>query len=86
MLNEGKKFDVIIVDPPRTGLDDKFINNILKTEAKKIIYVSCNPQTLAKNLDKLSVKYNVNSMTPADMFPYSAHVETVVSMTRTERK
>lgn len=86
MLNEGKKFDVIIVDPPRTGLDDKFINNILKSEAKKIIYVSCNPQTLAKNLDKLSVKYNVNSMTPADMFPYSAHVETVVSMTRTERK
>ena len=82
MLNEGKKFDVIIVDPPRTGLDDKFINNILKSEAKKIIYVSCNPQTLAKNLDKLSVKYNVNSMTPADMFPYSAHVEVISVLTK----
>lgn len=82
MLNEGKKFDVIIVDPPRTGLDDKFINNILKSEAKKIIYVSCNPQTLAKNLDKLSVKYNVNSMTPADMFPYSAHVENICLLTK----
>lgn len=80
-LIENETFDVLVVDPPRTGLEEKFINAILESGIKKIIYVSCNPATLAKNLEILKQKYNINSITPVDMFSQTAHVETVVSMT-----
>ncbi len=77
LLNDGEYFDVIVVDPPRTGLDDKFIKAIKESKAKRVIYVSCNPATLAKNLNELSEIYNVNSITPMDFFPNTALVESV---------
>ena len=71
------KPDVIVVDPPRKGLDEKSIEYILKFSPKKIGYVSCNPATLARDLKLLSVKYNIQSVTPVDMFPHTDNIECV---------
>ena len=76
-VKAGWKPDVIIVDPPRSGCDDALLDTILKTDAKKIVYVSCNPSTLAKDLNVLTKKYKVEYMQPVDMFPQTAHVECV---------
>jgi len=75
--NKNKTTDVIIFDPPRSGLDIKTIDILLRKPVKKIIYVSCNPSTLAKNLKELRKKYDVLSVTPLDMFPQTAHIESV---------
>ncbi|WP_404358031.1 23S rRNA (uracil(1939)-C(5))-methyltransferase RlmD [Cytobacillus firmus] len=74
---EGWKPDVIIVDPPRTGLDQQLLKTILKVQPKKVVYVSCNPSTLAKDISVLGSKYKVNGIQPVDMFPQTAHVESV---------
>lgn len=74
---EGWKPDVIIVDPPRTGLDQQLLKTILKVEPKKVVYVSCNPSTLAKDISVLSSKYHVSGIQPVDMFPQTAHVECI---------
>ena len=71
------KPDVIVVDPPRRGLDKKSIDYILDFNPKKIGYVSCNPATLARDLKLLEEKYTVYSITPVDMFPHTSHVECV---------
>lgn len=73
---------VIVVDPPRKGLDEKSIQYILNFNPNKIGYVSCNPATLARDLKLLSEKYNVESVTPVDMFPHTHHVECVVVLNR----
>ncbi|MBR1883357.1 MAG: 23S rRNA (uracil(1939)-C(5))-methyltransferase RlmD [Clostridia bacterium] len=70
--------DIIVVDPPRKGLDEKCIENILELKPKKIGYVSCNPATLARDLKLLSDKYDIGVVTPVDMFPYTSNVECVV--------
>lgn len=72
--------DLVIVDPPRKGCCDEVIENLLKIAPKKILYISCNPATLAKNLKKLceNGKYSISKVTPVDMFPRTGHVETVV--------
>ena len=74
---EGFKPDVIIVDPPRTGCDQALLDTMLKSKPKKIVYVSCNPSTLAKDLQILSKQYKIQYIQPADMFPQTAHVEAV---------
>lgn len=79
-MKEGWRPDVVVVDPPRTGCDSKFLETILKVKPKKFIYVSCNPSTLAKDLQVLSSKYKVEYLQPVDMFPQTAHVEVVVSL------
>ena len=71
------KPDVIVVDPPRKGLDMKSIEYILEFNPKKIGYISCNPATLARDLKLLEEKYEVNEITPVDMFPNTSHVECV---------
>ena len=71
------KPDVIVVDPPRSGLDNSTINNIIKLNPKRIVYVSCDPVTLARDLNILNDKYNVCEITPVDMFPQTYHVECV---------
>ncbi|MFE8697343.1 23S rRNA (uracil(1939)-C(5))-methyltransferase RlmD [Cytobacillus sp. FJAT-53684] len=81
-VKEGWKPDVIIVDPPRTGLDGQLLNTILKVKPKKVVYVSCNPSTLAKDIAVLSGKYQVAMIQPVDMFPQTAHVECCVSLER----
>ena len=75
------KPDVIIVDPPRSGLDDKMINDINKLLPKKIIYVSCDPMTLARDLKKLD-NYNIISIKGFNMFPNTYHVESVTLLER----
>ncbi|MDQ0220423.1 23S rRNA (uracil(1939)-C(5))-methyltransferase RlmD [Peribacillus cavernae] len=76
-IKEGWKPDVLIVDPPRTGCDAGLLQTILKVKPKKVIYVSCNPSTLAKDLQTLSKLYTVEYMQPVDMFPQTSHVECV---------
>ncbi len=71
-------FDVLIADPPRKGLDEALINQILKAAPKRLVYVSCDPGTLARDLKLLSEKYTVEKAVPFDMFPQTTHVETVV--------
>ncbi|OQC09696.1 MAG: putative RNA methyltransferase [Tenericutes bacterium ADurb.Bin087] len=73
-------FSVVIVDPPRKGLSDEFINTLLKTLPPKIMYVSCDPATLARDLKKLTRKYNIEHIECVDMFPRTAHVETIVGL------
>ena len=74
---KGINYDVVIMDPARKGADSKFLNTLLETEPKRIVYVSCDPATLARDLKILSQKYEINSVTPVDMFPQTFHVETV---------
>jgi 23S rRNA (uracil1939-C5)-methyltransferase len=76
-VKKGWKPDVIVVDPPRTGLEGQLIQTILQAEPKKLIYISCNPSTLAKDIQNLSAKYEVKYIQPVDMFPHTAHVECV---------
>ncbi len=77
---EGWKPDVLVVDPPRTGLDQQLLNTILKVKPKKIVYVSCNPSTLAKDISVLVSKYKVGYIQPVDMFPQTSHIESVTSL------
>ena len=67
--------NVIMVDPPRKGLDNRSIENILKILPKKLVYISCNPATLVRDLSKLEESYNIDMIKPVDMFPFSKHVE-----------
>ncbi len=79
-LEKNGKPQVIIVDPPRAGMDRQVCEVILKTNARKIVYVSCNPATQARDLELLSIKYKVERIKPVDMFPHTFHVENVVSL------
>ena len=72
------KPDVIITDPPRAGMHPDVVNVILAAEPQKIVYVSCNPATQARDLQLLDVKYKVKAVQPVDMFPHTHHVENVV--------
>lgn len=76
------KPDTIIVDPPRSGLNDLTINNIINMNPSKIIYVSCDPMTLVRDLKILSTKYTILDITPFDMFPQTKHVECVCVLER----
>jgi len=67
--------DVVVVDPPRKGLDRTTIENIKNINAKKVIYISCNPATLVRDLSYLEEKYEIKEIQPVDMFPFSHHVE-----------
>lgn len=72
--------DVMIVDPPRAGMHDDVVKVILNAEPKKIVYVSCNPATQARDLAALDAKYKVVAVQPVDMFPHTHHVENVVGL------
>lgn len=76
------KPDVVVVDPPRKGLDEHTIAQLLKWKPKKIVYVSCDPVTLARDLKYLKTNYEVQEMTLVDMFPETYHVENVVLMSK----
>ena len=77
-------FDYIILDPPRSGCDGEVLTKLLDSahNIKKIIYVSCNPATLARDLSILSTKYEVSKVVPFDMFVQTKHVETLVCLQR----
>lgn len=69
------KPNVVFVDPPRKGLDKKTINLLKELQPSKIIYISCNPATLARDISLLEEKYDIGEVQPVDMFPYTSHVE-----------
>ena len=71
------KADIVVFDPPRKGLDKTTINNVLKIKPKKIVYISCNPATLFRDLAEFEIKYDVKRIIPVDMFPFTSHVECV---------
>lgn len=82
-IEEYGRPDVIITDPPRAGMHDDVIETILSAEPEKIIYVSCNPATQARDLNLLDAKYKVTKVQPVDMFPHTHHVENVVLLEKT---
>ena len=77
-LKKHGRPDVIITDPPRAGMHEDVVNVILRAEPQRIVYVSCNPATQARDLQLLDVKYRVTKVQPVDMFPHTQHVENVV--------
>jgi 23S rRNA (uracil1939-C5)-methyltransferase len=79
-VKKGWHPDVIVVDPPRTGLDGQLLQTILQVKPQKVVYVSCNPSTLAKDIDTLSKSYKVEYIQPVDMFPHTSHVECVTQL------
>lgn len=80
-LDNGFVPTALVVDPPRTGLDQKLIDAILDSRPLKFVYVSCNPSTLARDLKALVHTYQVEKIQPLDMFPQTARVEAVVTLT-----
>ena len=83
--NYEKQLDVVIMDPPRKGSDEKFLSTLINKNIKEIVYVSCDPETLARDILFLSEHYNVNYVQPVDMFPMTCHVETVACLRLKER-
>lgn len=79
-FTEHGKPDVIITDPPRAGMHEKLVIKLLEIESPKIIYVSCNTATQARDLALLSEKYSIEKIQPVDMFPHTHHIECVVSL------
>lgn len=75
-------YDVVIMDPPRKGSTPEFLNAVLKIAPSRIIYISCEPSTLARDLEILSKQYTIEKVQPVDMFPRSFHVETIVSLNK----
>lgn len=78
----NESVDVIVVDPPRSGLDNITIQNMIRLNPSRIVYVSCDPVTLARDLKLLNKKYEIVDITPVDMFPNTYHVESVCALER----
>lgn len=86
MAEAGEKADVVIMDPPRSGSTEEFMDSIAKMGAKKVVYVSCNPETLARDLAYMKkLGYKAKEAVGFDMFPATEHVETVVLMSRVSK-
>ena len=81
MAADGHRPDVVFMDPPRTGSDGTFLKALMTAGPDKIVYISCNPETLARDLRSLTKGYKVERICPVDMFPFTEHVETVCLLT-----
>jgi 23S rRNA (uracil1939-C5)-methyltransferase len=81
-IMENGKPDVIITDPPRAGMHEDVIKKIITADPERIIYISCNPSTQARDVQMLNEHYNISSVQPVDMFPHTSHVENVVQLIR----
>ena len=83
MAARGESADVVITDPPRAGCSGKFLHSLMKLAPRRIVYVSCNPETLARDLYSLTKGgYKVKKIQPVDMFPFTSHAECVVALER----
>lgn len=83
MYSEGKTADVVVVDPPRKGCDEKVLDTIVSMKPDRVVYVSCNPSTLARDLAYLNERgYKCVEIQPVDMFPHTMHVEAVAKLRR----
>lgn len=84
---EGESADVVFMDPPRAGSSKKFIESLAKMAPKRVVYISCNPETLARDLQLLTKKgYTVKAIQPVDMFPHTNHIECVCLLDRENKK
>jgi len=77
---DNVKIDCVFLDPPRNGSTEEFLDSLLILKPKKVIYISCEPSTLARDLEILDKEYKIDKVQPVDMFPMTAHVETVVAL------
>lgn len=85
MAEQGEKMDVVFMDPPRAGSDEAFLQSVVKLAPKKVVYISCNPETLARDLGYLTKKkYKVTKICPVDMFPFTDHCEVITCLQRVE--
>lgn len=79
----GEQADVVLMDPPRAGSDEAFLSSVLTLAPKRVVYISCNPETLARDVLFLTKRgYRVQRIQPVDMFPFTNHIEAVVLLTR----
>lgn len=86
LYQQGKTADVVVVDPPRKGCDQKLLETMVKMQPDRIVYVSCNPSTLARDLKYLGENgYSIKAVQPVDMFPWSEHVEVIILLQRLKR-
>ena len=83
LIEEEGTADVVVVDPPRAGLSQKVVRRVLEVEARRIVYVSCNPTTLAPNARQMvEAGYELKTVRPVDMFPQTPHIESVALLER----
>jgi 23S rRNA (uracil1939-C5)-methyltransferase len=83
MAEEGQRADVVFMDPPRAGSDEKFLSSVVKLSPSRVIYISCNPETLERDLKYLTKHgYKAKKIQPVDMFPFTDHVEVVTCLHR----
>ncbi|WP_434793858.1 23S rRNA (uracil-C(5))-methyltransferase RlmCD [Terrisporobacter petrolearius] len=86
MYKQGKRANVVVVDPPRKGCDEKVLDTIVSMEPDRVVYVSCSPSTLARDLNYLDERgYKSLEVQPVDMFPHSVHVESVVLLSKVQK-
>ena len=78
--NYDGELDVVIMDPPRKGSDEVFLSSLIRRGIKQIVYISCDPETLARDIKYLSTHYMVDYVQPVDMFPMTSHVETICAL------
>lgn len=83
MAEQGAKVDVVLMDPPRSGSDEAFLSSVAKMKPEKVVYISCNPETLARDLKYLTKNgYKVKKGVACDMFPFTSHCECIVALER----
>jgi 23S rRNA (uracil1939-C5)-methyltransferase len=80
MAKNNEHVDVVFIDPPRKGSDERCLDAICKLRPNRIVYVSCDPSTLARDIRYISKSYKIESVQPVDMFPFTMHVETVAML------
>ena len=77
LAKEKTHIDAVIMDPPRAGSDTRFLNSLVRLSPDRVVYISCNPATLKRDLNYLKKYYRIDRIQPVDMFPFTEHVETV---------
>ena len=83
LAEQGEHIDTVFMDPPRTGSDEIFLDSLVKLKPKKVVYISCNPETLARDLKYMTKRgYRVTKGVCLDMFPFCGHVETICCLNR----
>ena len=80
LSRKKEKVDIVIMDPPRAGSDTKFMSSLVRMNPEKVVYVSCNPVTLKRDLQYLQRSYTIEKIQPIDMFPFTDHCETIVRL------
>ena len=81
MAEQGAKVDVVLMDPPRSGSNEAFLSSVVKIGPEKVVYISCNPETLERDVKYLTKNgYKVKRAVACDMFPFTGHVECVIMM------